>query len=356
MAAVAQHLVSSNLCSPAQHGRGFCARLDHGPVICLDIRRGRNPGASDRDDIGMGEPLARIVLPDAAGCTEAHLRKWPGERIQGRKPSGRHGRKKLNEIKAARDTGDKIRCRLDTGHERQIAGCSRLKQLDRLARTDRKRRAHLSNRLKIARRQHSADADDGLRHLSDDGAGSIDRGFRAQRDLDDGQPARDECTREWHRLAGMLDGDDGYHRRQREDFPETDTRCFRYHGLPSAINCEQGTMQLTVARVSANWMFFSTAMRVCCLTSTSWDITDQESMKNTGASARPSAMRAPICRSPPNGSNTCKPVLPVAIKVHLARCVLRSSAQAANSPFLAPRAISAMGNFSNNPGFTRLAS
>ena len=60
-------------------------------------------------------------------------------------------------------------------------------------------------------------------------------------------------------------------------------------------------MKSAVVRSQATGMFQTTAMRRSALTSVSWDIGWRGSQKKMRKSISPSAIRAPICWSPPSG-------------------------------------------------------
>jgi hypothetical protein len=60
-------------------------------------------------------------------------------------------------------------------------------------------------------------------------------------------------------------------------------------------------MKSAEARLHDMGMFHTTAMRRRAFTSGSWESDSRGSQKKIRKSMQPSAMRAPICWSPPNG-------------------------------------------------------
>ena len=66
--------------------------------------------------------------------------------------------------------------------------------------------------LQVLRLAHGADTDDRAVDFIGDRAHRIERGARAQRDLDGGNAAGDQCTREAHRVLGVFDHHHRHHR------------------------------------------------------------------------------------------------------------------------------------------------
>src|SRR5690242_10722292 len=93
-----------------------------GPVSGPDLGRRTEPGTTDGDHIGFGQPGGGVGLADAAGRTEPRLRKRASERAKCLDTAGGLGREEFHEIEAVRERGHQLGGAGDPRRERQCAG------------------------------------------------------------------------------------------------------------------------------------------------------------------------------------------------------------------------------------------
>ena len=126
------------------------------------------------------------------------------------------GREELEAGVAEIEPAHDLARRGDAGDERDRRLARRFHQLRRAAGRERVARAGVDRGVEIGHVQHRAGADDHLRRFAGDRADGVERGRRAQRDLDRADAACEQHARQRHGLRRVIDGDDRDDRRKRQ--------------------------------------------------------------------------------------------------------------------------------------------
>ena len=120
---------------------------------------------------GSASQAAALASPMPPVGQNRIFGKRPGQRAKCLDTAGLLGRKEFHQIEAVRQRLHQFGSRRDARRERQVAGGGGLQQFRRGAGADAEFGAERLGPREIVGVQDRADADDGLRHLGDDGLG-----------------------------------------------------------------------------------------------------------------------------------------------------------------------------------------